>query len=220
MATFYRAYQPTRVAFLRAVDRLSTHSSVKVCLYSQPTGLRGPESEPLVTDLCTFSSISHAPKLLLITTGLHGCELFSGSAVVREFMARVGKTGGAVLGDVEVAVVHAVNSFEGAWLRRPNANNVDLNRNFIADIEELTERMKGGEEFAWVRELDRKFPFLDTSLPHSYPLLEISRAVLTERYSKLRSHYFCANPHFVNYGGSTLQPDVLSFTVKPTIIPR
>jgi len=87
---------------------------------------RGPDESPLTIDIAWCGSRS-ARRVLLHTSGLHGVEAFAGSAVqVAALMeARTLPPGCALV------LVHVLNPYGMAWLRRANENNVDLNRNFF-----------------------------------------------------------------------------------------
>ena len=86
----------------------------------------------LTIDIGWFGS--PAPKRALIhSSGLHGVEGFAGSAIQLKWLDD-GIPQPAP--DCAIALVHALNPFGMAWLRRVNENNVDLNRNFLgADAE-------------------------------------------------------------------------------------
>ena len=86
----------------------------------------GPNGEILSID-CAWIGDPAARRLLLVTSGVHGVEGFAGSAVQCAFMA----AGVRPLPDCAVALVHALNPWGFAHLRRVNENNVDLNRNFL-----------------------------------------------------------------------------------------
>lgn len=62
-------------------------------------------------------------RVVVFTSGLHGVEGFGGSAVQLDLIAR-----GL---DLPTLMVHALNPWGMANLRRVNENNVDLNRNFL-----------------------------------------------------------------------------------------
>lgn len=69
-----------------------------------------------------------APKrLLVISSGVHGVEGPTGSAVMRLFMAEFMST--EALAETGVLLLHAVNPYGYAVGRRFTENNVDLNRN-------------------------------------------------------------------------------------------
>jgi hypothetical protein len=62
---------------------------------------------------------------------VHGVEGFTGSAIQLQILASHQQ----VAGEQAVILVHAVNPYGMAWLRRVNENNVDLNRNFLGPNE-------------------------------------------------------------------------------------
>ena len=67
-------------------------------------------------------------RLLILISGTHGVEGFCGSGCQVGYLAdRVYQ---ALPADAGVMLVHALNPFGFAWLRRVNEANVDLNRNF------------------------------------------------------------------------------------------
>ena len=69
-------------------------------------------------------------RLFVLTTGLHGIEGYAGAAMlqmwVAEFMPRLDPQ------DTGLMLVHAVNPWGMVHHRRYNAQNVDLNRNFVS----------------------------------------------------------------------------------------
>lgn len=74
----------------------------------------------------------HAPTLL-VSSGVHGIEGFFGSAVQLELLRRLAETD--VRGNIRYVLVHALNPYGFARLRRVNEDNVDLNRNFVLESE-------------------------------------------------------------------------------------
>jgi uncharacterized protein DUF2817 len=91
---------------------------------------RGPLQEELTIDIARLGS-SGTRRVLLHTCGLHGVEAFAGSAVQLAVLA----TPPIVPADCELVMVHVLNPYGMAWLRRVNENNVDLNRNFVGTNE-------------------------------------------------------------------------------------
>lgn len=95
-------------------------------LHALPLVARGPRGEALTIDIACLGDES-ARRVLLHSAGIHGVEAYAGSAIQLALLAdppplRPGI--GAVL-------VHVLNPYGMAWLRRTNENNVDLNRNFL-----------------------------------------------------------------------------------------
>jgi hypothetical protein len=69
-----------------------------------------------------------APATLLIVSGTHGVEGFTGSALQHHWFEHLAAQRPSTL---RVVLVHALNPYGFAWVRRVNEDNVDLNRNFV-----------------------------------------------------------------------------------------
>jgi len=98
-------------------------------LQEHPIGQQGPEGEDLSIDVALLGD--EAPgRAVVVSSGLHGVEGFLGSAVQAALLEdHLGgwspPPGGALV------LVHALNPYGFAWIRRVNEDNVDLNRNFL-----------------------------------------------------------------------------------------
>jgi hypothetical protein len=102
-------------------------------LRARPIEPTGPYGEELALDVAHFGSA--APRrAVVVTSGTHGVEGFFGSAVQATFLEQR-------MADIElpadgaVLLVHAVNPYGFAHIRRVNEDNVDLNRNFLREGE-------------------------------------------------------------------------------------
>lgn len=89
---------------------------------------RGPDGADLSMDVAWFGDRS-ASKALVTFSGVHGVEGFFGSGVQIEWLRR--SENQRLPQDTAALLIHAVNPYGFAWLRRPNEENVDLNRNWI-----------------------------------------------------------------------------------------
>lgn len=85
----------------------------------------GPEGELLTIDVAIASGGPRPRRTVLVTSGVHGVEGFTGSAVQLALLKR------GLPDDVRVVLVHALNPFGMAWIRRADGDNIDLNRNFL-----------------------------------------------------------------------------------------
>jgi hypothetical protein len=89
----------------------------------------GPHGEALYMDVAAIGPKS-AKDILVLGSGTHGVEGFAGSGIqiglLREGIAS------ALKPNVRIIMIHAINPYGFAHLRRTNEDNVDLNRNFIA----------------------------------------------------------------------------------------
>ena len=119
---FGSTYQQARSKFLDA----ACGAKARVSSYAQP-GERGPDDSELFVDVAEIRS-SEQPNLLVMVSGTHGVEGFCGSGCQVGFL--VDRVYEGLPKTVDVALVHALNPFGFAWLRRVNEDNVDLNRNF------------------------------------------------------------------------------------------
>ena len=88
----------------------------------------GPNGEPLFIDVAVIGP-PDAKNVLVLSSGTHGVEGFAGSGIqtglLREGMVSTLKP------NIRIVMIHAINPYGFAHLRRANEDNVDLNRNFI-----------------------------------------------------------------------------------------
>ena len=87
----------------------------------------GPDGGDLTTDIAWFGP--KADKVLLMISATHGVEGFCGSGAQVDWLRR--GEAAALPADVAVLMIHAINPYGFAWLRRVTHENVDLNRNWV-----------------------------------------------------------------------------------------
>ena len=120
---FSNDYFEAREKFLGAAS--SAGGAIKS--YLNPNGT-GPDGEAIYTDVAVFGDPA-APKVLMIVSGTHGNEGFCGSGCQIAYL-----TEGWVekhSPDTCVIMVHALNCYGFANVRRVTEDNADLNRNFV-----------------------------------------------------------------------------------------
>ena len=88
----------------------------------------GPDGGDLTTDIVWFGP-RDAERVLVLLSGTHGVEGFCGSGAQVHWLQR-GEARRLPAG-LAVLMVHAVNPYGFAWLRRVTEDNVDLNRNWV-----------------------------------------------------------------------------------------
>jgi hypothetical protein len=162
-----------------------------------PIDARGPSGEKLTIDIARLGSRG-AKRVLLHTSGLHGVEAFAGSASQLAALT----TPPAVPRDCELVLVHVLNPYGMAWLRRVNENNVDLNRNFLRD----EERVEGASAF--YRLLD---PLLNPPSPPRPDAFLLRLAVFALRHGPDATRQAIAEgqyefPRGLFFGGRSLEP--------------
>lgn len=87
---------------------------------------RGPSEEPLTVDIAWLGA-PQPRRVLLHSSGIHGVEAFAGAAIQLALL----DAPPALPADAALILVHVLNPWGMAWLRRVNEHNVDLNRNFL-----------------------------------------------------------------------------------------
>lgn len=125
-APFPATYDEARGAFLRAAREANARIST-FTLEDYQTA----EGEPLCTDVAYLGPAEPA-RLLVTVSGTHGIEGFCGSTCQTRVL--LGETGLARLAadsGTGMLLVHALNPYGFAYLRRVNEENVDVNRNFV-----------------------------------------------------------------------------------------
>lgn len=116
------SYSQARQNFLSAC----VQANVEVTSYPLP--LRGPQDEELATDVALFDSVQ-AECLLVMVSGVHGVEGFSGSAAQVGWISQ--RRYESLPDNTAVLMIHLINPWGVAHLRRYNEDNVDLCRNFL-----------------------------------------------------------------------------------------
>ncbi|MBL8702741.1 MAG: M14 family metallopeptidase [Alphaproteobacteria bacterium] len=116
---FARDYATARRKFLLAAEL----AGKSVRTYAHP--MAGPSGEAMANDVVLLGD-PDATRVLVITSGTHGPELFCGSGAQIDAMLDLAVED---LGDVALLLCHAVNPYGAAWLRRGNEDNIDINRN-------------------------------------------------------------------------------------------
>ena len=89
---------------------------------------KGPDGETLYTDVSILGS-SDADTILVLGSGTHGVEAFTGSAI--QTCLLLDGLGSTLKPGMSIVLIHAINPYGFAHLRRFNEDNVDLNRNFV-----------------------------------------------------------------------------------------
>lgn len=117
-------YVVARARFRRAAEALGA------TLEAHPVGQRGPTGEDLTIDVALLGS-ERPTRTVVVSSGLHGVEGFVGSAVQHALLCEDLREPGRIPPGTRVVLLHALNPYGFAWVRRVNERNVDLNRNFL-----------------------------------------------------------------------------------------
>jgi hypothetical protein len=120
------SFAPDYVAARRLfLDETTRRGALARC-YVNPN--KGPNGEELATDTAWLGD-AEASDVLVLVSATHGVEGFCGSGCQVDLL-RTGWLDYLPKGTA-VLLVHAMNPYGFAWLRRVTEENVDLNRNFV-----------------------------------------------------------------------------------------
>lgn len=125
MDSFSESYAEAREKFRSA----AAHAGARLHEYGRDD-LKGVDGERLVCDVAVLGPES-GERAMIVVSGTHGAEGFCGSAIQHRWLA---ERGGRRFGGLKIVLVHAVNPWAFSFKTRTTENNVDLNRNFVADF--------------------------------------------------------------------------------------
>jgi hypothetical protein len=120
--SFSPDYQAARAKFLEAAQAAGAAAES----VSHPE--RGPDGGELFTDVAWIGP-TDAEAVLVMISATHGVEGFCGSGAQVDWLRRQEHRG--LPGGVAVLLIHAINPYGFAWIRRVTHENVDLNRNWV-----------------------------------------------------------------------------------------
>jgi hypothetical protein len=135
-ASFAGDYADARARFRAAATGTPIRS------YDNPN--KGPRGEALATDAAWFGA-PDAPAVMVLVSATHGVEGFTGSGCQVDWLRNGGPA--RLPNGVAALLIHAINPYGFAWLRRVTEENVDLNRNFVDFSDPLPEN-PGHDELA------------------------------------------------------------------------
>ncbi|WP_213763645.1 DUF2817 domain-containing protein [Caballeronia sp. dw_19] len=115
-------FEAQRMQFLEAANA----AGATLTSYVHP--LKGPADETLATDVAWLGAPT-ARRVLVTISGTHGVEGYYGSVCQTEWLHELATR--ELPEDVAVLMIHLINPWGTAWVRRVNEDNIDLNRNYL-----------------------------------------------------------------------------------------
>jgi hypothetical protein len=129
LAAFSDSYHHARSRFWQACQSLGITPT------SYPHPGTGPGGEELAVDVARLGP-AEASRLIILSSGLHGSEALFGSAVLLHTLHSLDPHA-LHTRQLAVLLLHTLNPFGAAWGRRADAENIDLNRNFLLPAETI-----------------------------------------------------------------------------------
>lgn len=141
-------------------------------------------------------------RLLILTSGIHGIEGFTGSALQSYFLEK--KFFGLKDENLGILIIHGINPYGFKTKRRVTESNVDLNRNFDTSKELFKTQNPGYTDVRSLLESKTKFSRLGFYLSALLSLKKYGRESLRRAIVKGQYQY----PEGIFFGGSDFEPQV------------
>lgn len=201
---FFASYDECRKDFLVKAENLRLKFD-SVEIFSVP--LESKTDTNLTLDFCYIPAVDTTDKLLIINSGIHGIEGYTGSAVQRMLMDRVLQP--EMTREMGILLIHGMNAWGFKHERRFTENNVDLNRNFSTSRDLFSNKNEG---FVAIYDMLTPKEKLNTSsLSNKFFLLkaisEIARKglpALTQAFAQGQYQF----PEAIYFGGQDFEPHV------------
>ncbi|HEY5571913.1 MAG TPA: M14 family metallopeptidase [Anaerolineales bacterium] len=165
------------------------------------------ENESLTIDWVYTGALENNEKIFILTTGEHGIECYLGSAMLARFIDA------HLLGldpdNTGLLLVHAINPWGMKHRRRTNANNVDLNRNFVSG-EGLLDPAFNPQYADLDGFLNPQQPIRSLPVSNLIFATRLSRYLLTTGHQSLRATALLGQysyPKGLHYGGDSVQEE-------------
>ncbi len=131
---FQPDYESSREQFLVKTAALQKTTTSEPTLSSvQQLQFKGPFDDHLITDVTWIKAHRPNQNLIVMVSGIHGIEGFTGSAIQSYKLDQLKKPKNGP----DYLFIHALNPYGFKNFRRVDKENVDLNRNFSIDPKEF-----------------------------------------------------------------------------------
>lgn len=212
---FPRSYGACRERFLACAKALR-FSGLNVLHTDYILPIKGPNYETLAIDFIKIWSHNDYTKAVIVSSGTHGPELLTGSAIQCQLMEDV-KSGKVLLPrDTVLLLIHCVNPFGAAWGRRTNIRNIDLNRNFVPDFGQALKRERVHPQMVRTQNIYRQYPSLFAPKELGwldFPRLALLHLILSHGLQAARFALSTGQrvfPMNLYYGGRSLEPETIA----------
>ena len=161
----------------------------------------------LTIDFCFIQGSEKADKIIILSSGVHGLEGYTGSAVQLFFMDNY--ISNEFLDKTSILLIHSVNPYGFKYTRRVTENNVDLNRN--SDIDKKLYQTKN-EGYHKVYDLiNPKQKANPESFANRFFFVKAIKGIVKESMPVLRQAVLQGQyefPEGMYYGGNDSEPQI------------
>lgn len=198
---FSQNYETARARFLKAAGALGRGQSRSFQVPST-------KDRNLTVDYFDLPPAAEKDTLLILTSGVHGTEGYTGSAIQTMFLQELAPMIPATCG---LLLVHSLNPFGFKYNRRSTEANVNLNRNFGADAEHFQTENSGYEKLAAL--LEPQAPVGGTASTIAKAVQFVLRAMLQKGFNGETLNRSLAFGQFkhsrgLEFGGQTWEPQI------------
>lgn len=207
---FSRGYDQARSRFRKSAESLKAiWPGTETWAYSVPSS-----TEPdLTVDYAYLPARKEQNRILVMTSGVHGIEGFTGSAiqlmVMNELVSRFSDESTGLL------IVHCLNPYGFKHGRRATENNVNLNRNFSTDPS-LYQRTKNPAYVALRNVLEPEGVVLSPTLTFASTLARLGSKLVNRSMTAAELIQGIAQgqyefPRGLEFGGHRAEPQIEDF---------
>lgn len=206
VAFFSETYEDCRAAFVSEAKALEAqYDSVQIGKIMVASNV----DSDLSIDWCYIPAQKKKSKLLILNSGLHGIEGYTGNAIQLMFIEEILK--GKQLDDIGVLFIHGLNPYGFKYNRKVTEYNVDLNRNCVVEAEMFSSVNEGYGKLS-----DMLMPQGEVSLSNMrnqfFYLVAINEIIKESmpvlRQAALQGQYEYAKG--IYHGGSDYEPQIKS----------
>jgi hypothetical protein len=201
---FHETYQDCRKAFISSAMEVSEkYDSVHIGKFM----VESKVDKDLSVDWCYIPASVHNDKLLIINSGLHGIEGYTGSAIQLMVMDKI--LNAKQLENMGILFIHGLNPYGFKYHRKVTENNVDLNRNCVTPSDRHKSKNEGYEKLT-----DLLMPegnVNSVSMRNQYFYLLAIYKIIRESMPVLRQAALQGQYDFdkgIYYGGQEYEPQI------------
>ncbi len=205
-AFFKESYKDCRLAFVNRTLALSgnfhsvENGSIKVDSH---------RDDDLYIDWCYLPAQVYKRKLLIINSGLHGIEGYTGSAIQSAFIERF--LDNSWPDDTGVLLIHGINPYGFKNDRKVTENNIDLNRNCVLGHQMFDIENEGYNKLYdfFVPNYPVELHNFNNRLFHVLTIEKIVKETMpVMRQAALQGQYKYPNGFY--YGGKNFEPQIIA----------
>lgn len=209
---YHDTYEECREAFVKSIENnIVGFDSVNTGQIYIPSNT----DKDLRIDWCYIPAQKTKEKLLILNSGLHGIEGYTGSAVQIMFIEKILKQ--QLPGNMGVLILHGLNPYGFKYHRKVTENNIDLNRNCVEGDQMFDIKNEGFAELTDL--LMPSKPVNIKSLKYQFFYLQAIYKIIRESMPVLRQAALQGQYDFEKgfyYGGKAYEPQI--DTLKPLLI--